>query len=134
MEAGEKRTWRYRITSTVREGDITPGGIARNTYRTKPKALGSDEAAAKNQTRFIIDFTDGQLPYYFRAPERVQVVPSISTGRILRTFVTPNDKTRGFRAAIDVEVPVGQSADIRAFLKAGDKALTETWTYPWRPE
>lgn len=134
MEAGESRTWRYRITSTMREGEITPGGIARNTYRTKPRALGSGEVLSSNQTRFIIDFTDGQLPYYFRAPERVQVVPSISTGRILRTFVTPNDKTRGFRAAIDVEVPPGQSADIRAFLKAGDKALTETWTYPWRPE
>ena len=24
-----------------------------------------------------------------------------------------------------------QSADLRAYLKAGNKALTETWTYPW---
>jgi glucans biosynthesis protein len=23
-------------------------------------------------------------------------------------------------------------ADLRAFLRSGDKALTETWTYPWR--
>ena len=134
LEAGASRTWRYKITAIMEEGDITPGGMARNTYRTKPRALGSAEAAAPNMTRFIIDFTDGQLPFYSKAPDQVQVVPSISNGRVLRTFLVPNAKTRGFRAGIDVEVPTGHSADIRAFLKAGNKALTETWTYPWRPE
>jgi periplasmic glucans biosynthesis protein len=134
MEAGQSRTWRYKITSTIEEGDITPGGIARNTYRTKPKALGSGEKLSSTMARFIIDFTDGQLPYYQKAPDQVQVVPSISNGRILRTFITPNPQSKGFRAAIDVDVPAGQSADIRAFLKAGNKALTETWTYPWGPE
>jgi periplasmic glucans biosynthesis protein len=134
MEAGQSRTWRYKITSTIEESDITPGGIARNTYRTKPKALGSGEKLSPTMARFIIDFTDGQLPYYQKAPDQVQVVPSISNGRILRTFITPNPQSKGFRAAIDVDVPAGQSADIRAFLKAGNKALTETWTYPWGPE
>ncbi len=85
-------------------------------------------------TRFIVDFTDGNLTFFHKAPDQVQVVPSISNGRILRTFLVPNPQTGGFRAAIDVEVPVGQSADIRAFLRAGTRALTETWTYPWRPE
>ncbi len=85
-------------------------------------------------TRFIIDFTDGQLPFHQKMPEGVQVVPSISNGRIVRTFVVPNPQTGGFRAAIDVDVPAGQTADIRAFLRAGSRALTETWTYPWRPE
>jgi periplasmic glucans biosynthesis protein len=134
MEAGQSRTWRYKITSTIEEGDITPGGIARNTYRTKSKALGSGEAVSKTTARFIIDFTDGQLPFYSKAPDQVQVVPSISNGKILRTFIIPNPQTKGFRAAIDVDVPAGQSADIRAFLKAGNKALTETWTYPWGAE
>jgi glucans biosynthesis protein len=39
---------------------------------------------------------------------------------------------RGFRAAIDVQIDPGQTCDLRAFLKAGTKALTETWTFPWR--
>jgi periplasmic glucans biosynthesis protein len=134
MEPGSMRTWRYKITSTMEEEDITPGGIARNTYRTKPKALGSAEAVTANMTRFIIDFTDGQLPFYAKTPDQVQVVPSISAGRIVRTFLVPNPQTKGFRAGIDVEVPAGQSADIRAFLRVGNRALTETWTYPWRPE
>ena len=36
------------------------------------------------------------------------------------------------RAAIDVELPPGQGTDLRAFLKSGNKALTETWTFPWK--
>jgi periplasmic glucans biosynthesis protein len=134
LEAGASRTFRYKITSTMDESEITPGGIARNTYRTRPKALGSAEPMAPTMTRFIIDFTEGQLGFYHKAPDQVQVVPSISNGRIVRTFLVPNPQTGGFRAGIDVEVPAGQSADIRAFLRAGSKALTETWTYPWRVE
>jgi glucans biosynthesis protein len=43
----------------------------------------------------------------------------------------PNNHTNGFRAAIDVKLEPGQSTDLRAFLRAGNRALTETWTYPW---
>jgi periplasmic glucans biosynthesis protein len=134
LEAGQTRTWRYRITSTIDEGEMAPGGVARNTYRTKPKALGSAEPVTPTMTRFIIDFTDGQLRYHQKQPDQVQVVPSISSGRIVRAFLVVNQQTGGFRAHIDVDVPAGQSADIRAFLRVGNRALTETWTYPWRPE
>ncbi|MFM9973025.1 MAG: glucan biosynthesis protein [Beijerinckiaceae bacterium] len=134
MEAGQSRTWRYKITSVLDEAEITPGGVARNTYRTKPKALGSAEPLTPTMTRFIIDFTDGQLPFFQKAADQVQVVPSISIGRIIRSSITQNVQTGGFRAAIDVDVPAGQSADIRAFLRVGNKALTETWTYPWRSD
>jgi glucans biosynthesis protein len=61
----------------------------------------------------------------------VQVVPSTSAGRITHTFVVPNDHIKGFRAAIDVKLEPGQSTHLRAFLKAGNRTLTETWTYPW---
>jgi glucans biosynthesis protein len=61
----------------------------------------------------------------------VQIVPSASAGKVLQTFVVPNEPIRGFRAAFDVKLEPGQSADLRAYLRAGNKALTETWTYPW---
>ena len=62
----------------------------------------------------------------------VETIATASNGRILRTFLTPNTHTRGFRAGVDVAVEPGQSTDIRVFLRAGTKALTETWTFPWR--
>ena len=46
----------------------------------------------------------------------------------------PIPKTQGFRAFIDIVVEPGQLAEMRAFLKAGEKTLTETWSYPWRSE
>jgi glucans biosynthesis protein len=60
------------------------------------------------------------------------VVPPTPHGRILRTFLTPNAHIRGFRAGVDVAVDPGQSTDLRVFLRSGAKALTETWTFPWR--
>ena len=59
------------------------------------------------------------------------MVPTTTAGKITRSFLVPNPHIGGFRAGIDVELPPGQSADIRAFLKAGNRALTETWTFPW---
>jgi glucans biosynthesis protein len=64
----------------------------------------------------------------------VEVVPWTSVGRIFHTSVVPNLHTRGFRAAVDVKLEPGQSTDLRAFLRTGQKALTETWTYPWAVE
>ena len=49
----------------------------------------------------------------------------------MRTFVVPNEPIQGLRAAFDVRVPSGQTTDLRAFLRVGERALTETWTFPW---
>jgi glucans biosynthesis protein len=108
-----------------------PGGKAVNTFQTPPRASGSNGPSDPTHRRFIIDFAGGDLAYYFSAPEQVQLVPSTSAGKITNTFLMPNDHTSGFRAAIDVKLERGQSTDLRAFLKAGNRTLTETWTYPW---
>jgi len=54
-------------------------------------------------------------------------------GHVLRAFLAPNAHVRGFRASVDVALAPGQSCDVRVFLRSGVKALTETWTFPWRP-
>jgi len=51
---------------------------------------------------------------------------------VLRTFLAPNTHARGFRAGVDVAIDPGHSLDLRVFLRSGAKALTETWTFPWR--
>ena len=64
----------------------------------------------------------------------MEVVPSVSTGRIIATSLVPNEHTGGFRAAIDVKLEPGQSTDLRAYLRSGGRALTETWNYRWTVE
>ena len=65
-------------------------------------------------------------------PSLVETVATASAGRILRTFLTPNTHIRGFRAGVDVRSIRARARDLRVFLRAGPKALTETWTFPWR--
>ena len=112
---------------------LTPGGRTVATFRVAARALGSpDPPPPPGTTRFLIDFAGGDLSYYMSDPSLVETVATASTGRILRTFLTPNTHIRGFRAGVDVAVDPGQSTDLRVFLRAGPKALTETWTFPWR--
>jgi periplasmic glucans biosynthesis protein len=134
LELGQSYVFRYTLTAMMHQDKLHSGGRVMNTYQTKPKALGSNEAIIAGSRRFMIDFVGGDLSYHLKDPDTVQIVASVSQGRILRAFVTPHPRIEGFRAVMDVAGEPGQSIDIRGFLRASDKALTETWTYLWRVE
>ncbi|GGC63691.1 glucan biosynthesis protein [Chelatococcus reniformis] len=133
-EPGQTLVYRYAIRAVTDTQALHPGGIAINSYQSAPKALGSAEVVKPNTRRLMVDFNGGELPYWLKDPSKVQVDASISSGRIIRTFIVPNPKTEGFRAGIDIEAPPGQTVDVRVFLRAGTKALTETWIFPWRAD
>lgn len=132
VEPGREISFRYKLTAMLDADELHPGGRAINTYQARPKALGSGEPVPAGARRFIVDFAGGDLAFHLNQPEKVEIVPSISNGRIIRAFLVPNRKTEGFRAFFDISLEPGQTADLRAFLRHGEKALTETWTYPWR--
>lgn len=134
LEPGREFSFGYKLTTMLDSAELHPGGRVINTYQAKPKALGSGEAVTLGARRFIVDFAGGDLDYHLRQPDKVEIVPSIAYGRIDRAFIVPNPKTQGFRAFIDIVVEPGQLAEMRAFLKSGEKTLTETWSYPWRSE
>ncbi|MBS7741605.1 MAG: glucan biosynthesis protein G [Chelatococcus sp.] len=133
-EPGQTLVYRYRITSLGNADQLHPGGRALNTYQTKPKAAGSPEEVKPGTRRFLIDFAGDDLAYFARDPNLVEIDASLSSGRVVRTYLVPNPKVRGLRAAIDIEVEPGQQVDIRAFLRSGSRALTETWIFPWKAE
>ena len=133
-EPGRAIAYGYRITASLDFDRLSPGGRVRKTYQTQARALGSNEAAPAGSRRFIIDFTGGDLAYFATEPTLVEVVPTSTNGRILRSFITPNPHINGFRAGIDVQLDPGQSSDLRAFLRAGSRTLTETWTFPWKAD
>lgn len=131
---GKPLTYAYRIVASLNLTRLSPNGRVLNTFQTIATALGSSEPITPGSRRFIVDFTGGDLAFYANDPQLVEVVPSTSQGRIVRSFIVPNPHIGGFRAALDVQLDPGQSTDLRAFLRSGSRALTETWTYPWRPE
>ncbi|HEY0292109.1 MAG TPA: glucan biosynthesis protein G [Hansschlegelia sp.] len=134
VEVGKERSFGYRLRAMSSDARLHSGGRAVNTYPTRAAALGSADPVPAGTQRFIIDFAGGDLGYYLNDPSKVSVVPSTSSGAIGRTFVAPNAKIGGFRVGIDVQADTGKTMELRAFLKAGDRALTETWTFPYAPE
>ena len=133
FDVGRSMSYGYRITALTNDSRLTPSARAINTFHTEPKALGAIEPPAPGATRFLIDFSGGDLGYYLSDPSLVQVVATTSAGRVLRTFLASNPYVSGFRAGVDVEVEPGRACDVRVFLRAANRALTETWTLPWRP-
>jgi periplasmic glucans biosynthesis protein len=134
LEPGKQMNFGYRITASLNLARLSPNARAINTFQTTPRALGSSEPREANARRFIIDFAGGDLGYFLHDPGLVEVVPSTSQGRILRSSVVANVVTQGIRATIDVQADAGQTADLRAFLRASGRTLTETWTFPWKAE
>lgn len=134
FEAGQEVTVTYRLRALTSSNGMHPGAKAINTFQSPARNSGSNSPSDPTHRRFIIDFAGGDLAYYLADPGRVELIPTTSAGAITHTFVVPNEHTRGFRVAIDVKLEPGQSTDLRAFLRAGNKTLTETWTYPWAVE
>ncbi|GAC1335780.1 MAG: glucan biosynthesis protein G [Beijerinckiaceae bacterium] len=130
-EPGKPLTFGYRITASLNLARLSPNARAINTFQTSARGSGAGEPGAR---RFIIDFAGGDLAYFLREPSLVEVVASTSQGRISRSFVLGNVSTRGIRAVIDVQLEAGQTTNLRAFLRASGRALTETWTFPWKSE
>lgn len=133
-ETGKERSFGYRLRSLNSDARLHSGGRTANTFLARAGALGSADLVLPGSQRFLIDFVGGDLPYYLADPAKVSVVPSTSLGAIIRTFVAPNPKVGGFRVGFDVQADTGKTMELRAFLKAGDRALTETWTFPYAPE
>ncbi len=131
LAAGKETTISYRITALSSSERLHPGGKAITTFQTPARASGSNAPSDQTTRRFLIDFAGDSLKYYLPAAGTVEIVPSTSNGKILGSFLVPNDHIGGFRAAVDVKLDVGQSTDLRVYLRSGNKALTETWTYPW---
>jgi periplasmic glucans biosynthesis protein len=132
LEQGQTLAFGYRLRALGDGHRLHSGGKVRSTFQTLARASGSAESEAPGSRRFLVDFSGGDLAYYLPAPEAVEIVASISAGRVLRTFLSPNPDIKGFRAGIDIALESGQSADIRAFLRARTRTLTETWTMPWK--
>ena len=73
-------------------------------------------------------------PYFLTDPSQIEISATASRAKVLRTFIAPNRHVQGFRAMIDVQTDPGASVEIRAFLHAGPRALTETALIPWIAE
>jgi periplasmic glucans biosynthesis protein len=131
LQVGKPTSFAYAITAALSFDDLFPAGKVLATFQTAARALGSSEPNLPNVKRFIIDFKGGDLAYFRDDPGQVQVVVTTSKGTVRRSYTQYNPFTFGFRGTLDIEVPPGEVADLRAYLRAGPTTLTETWVYTW---
>ena len=74
LDVGRSVAFGYRITALTNDFRLTPGARAVNTFRATPHALGSTETTPPGAARFLIDFSGGDLGYYFSDPTMVEIV------------------------------------------------------------
>ena len=132
---GEPVRFAYRARAML-GATLHPNAHVLNTFIATDAASGAArmteaDPAAKLRRRFLIDFTGGDLPYYLADPSRIEVVATTTHGVVAATSLTPNPHIRGFRAAVDVRLSEPGATELRAFLRANGRALSETWSYPW---
>ena len=131
-EPGNSINFGYRIYSMNDGRDLHKLGATLATYSAPAGALGSSEQVASHSRRLMIDFNGGELEYYLKQPGLVELVPSAADAKVIRSFLVPNPQIKGFRAMIDVQFEEHKIGVVRAYLRAGPKLLSETWTYAWR--
>ncbi len=130
LQPGREARFRYRIAALSETRGLHPFGQVRNGFG--PMEIGDGDAASDTR-RFLVDFDGGDLAFHLLRPERVEVVASTTAGRIALANVKPNAATQSFRAFVDVTLPPGARGDLRVYLRAGPRTLTETWSRPVGP-
>ena len=98
------------------------------------KISGGKEQPPANAHRVLIDFAGGDLPFFLTDPSAAAATITTTNGRILRSSLTPNPHVKGLRVSFDLQLEPGQATDLRVFLRHGSRAITETWTTPFKAE
>ncbi len=130
--AGEELLFAYRLSW----GSKMPAGPSLAEVVATRTGIGGivGQKRTHYSRRFVVDFAGGGLAH-LAGHARVEPVISTSRGRIELPSARPLTSVRGYRAMFDVRLLDDDAApiDLRLFLRAGDRALTETWLYQWTP-
>ena len=131
LQAGQERLFSYRLTWGAFGTARSPLAIAVATRTGIGGIVG--QPRKRFSWRFAIDFS-GEVLAKLPRSALVEPVITASRGKIELTSARPLDAINGWRALFDL-VPDDSSApvDLRLYLKAGNKTLTETWLYKYLP-
>jgi glucans biosynthesis protein len=86
----------------------------------------------RDTQKFVVDFTGGPLSQLAQRFDLTPVVTA-SHGKIENPYVLKVVGTDRWRAVFDVKLEGSQPADLRLYLRLGDKTLSETWLYQYFP-
>lgn len=126
VEPGQKWPFAYRLRFGSDFSDFPSIGRALATHES-----GSGDGAAELRS-FAVEFGGGPLAELSDVTA-VELVVSASAGKLLDARSRRNPATGTWLALFDLDPEGNESVELRAFLKDRDHALTETWSYLWKP-
>jgi len=131
VQAGSTWTFKYRLHWVAEEP--YPANLGRViATRVGRGGVAGIRPPPPNKSRIVIDFGGGPLESLDeKAP--VQLVLNATGSRIENETVLPVEGTNRWRAFFDVKPENMNPVDLRAYLRLGDRALTETWLYQYIP-
>ena len=132
LKAGENRSYRYRLTWL---DDIAfPDTIGRATGTWTGMGGRPGYKRPDGVRKFVIDF-QGPVFSGLGRNDGIELVVTASRGEVSNSYNHPVvNQAERWRAFFDIKAQGQEPVDLRAFLRKGDKALTETWIYQYFPE
>jgi glucans biosynthesis protein len=136
-EGGKPIWYSYKMSWYRADASRPPAGRVTSTRIAK----GKDDRTKK----FILDFAGGKLEALPADKPLTAVVSADPRAKLVEQQLYKNSVTKGWRlvfqitfeepGSLDKVLPQSKRApaELRAFLKLGDSALTETWTYTYQP-
>ena len=132
FRAGTQRRYSYRLTWL---DDIAfPETLARATATWTGIGGRPGFKRLEGSRKFVIDF-QGPVFAGLGRNDGVEVIVTASRGTITNAYTHPVvDQRERWRALFDLEAAGREPVDLRAYLRKGAHALTETWIYQYFPE
>jgi glucans biosynthesis protein len=131
VKAGQSHRWRYRLSWL--DSVPFPEDVARATGTWTGVGGRPGHKRPDGVRKFVIDFQGKVFSEYGRT-DGVELVVTASRGEVSNVYNHPvvNQRQR-WRAFFDILATGDDPVDLRAYLRIGDKALTETWLYQYFP-
>ena len=126
VTAGQSLDMRYRLYWTAKEPE--PFGVARVVATRGGRGGRPGEVGSAGRRKLVVDFAGPGLKGLDRQ-SGVEAVVDVRPGPAIGVAAYPVVGQDRWRLLFDVETPAGLIVDMRAFLRKGGQALTETWIY-----
>jgi periplasmic glucans biosynthesis protein len=132
LKAGQNRRWRYRLSWL---DDIPfPDALARATGTWTGMGGRPGYKRPDGVRKFVIDY-QGSVFEGLGRDDGVEIVVTASRGEVSNSYDHPVvDQRQRWRAFFDIKAVGPEPVDLRAFLRKGERALSETWIYQYFPE
>jgi glucans biosynthesis protein len=128
QSAAEGKEFRYDYRLHFARDEFTaPGG-----GKVVATRIGADDTNGNGSHRkIVVDFASPTLRL-LGPKAKVEAEVSASSGKIANVVVQKNEENGAWRLCFDLEPEKDKDpVELRAMLKSGKDALTETWVYQW---